>query len=495
MTKKHSTKKALMASLLSLVLCVSMLMGTTFAWFTDTVTSGSNVIQSGSLDIVLEYWDGTQWLDAEGKVLKFLKADGSDDEVLWEPGCTYQMPKIRVRNVGTLAAYVLIRLNGIVGDEKLLEVVKLTNTITNVPQSMLTGSQANVYQKFENATVDLMYGTPDGTLIFDWPLMGAGVVSPNSGNTDTTAEFTVSGHMDESAGNEYQDLKIEGISVTVLATQTVYEYDSFGREYDKEAKLPVVEIKPSWDGKTLEEPAIDNGVYQVSKPSELAWLAEGSKTVQKIKFLDNIDMAGATIDSIDLTSYHTVDGNGKKISNIVVNGSGLFGNVIADGNIKNIILDNITVNTASGDYAGVVNGKYSGTYTDVTVQNSRVNAPASEYVGGMAGAYYKNITGCKVDNVSVTGTEKVGGLIGFFTLADIGYSINIDNCSVNNVTVTATNTSKPYAGVIFGRGLATGSYKFIFTNCSAGMKAGQVLLGQDYYNNIDTSAITVTTIS
>ena len=44
MTKKRSTKRALLLSALSLLMCISMLIGSTFAWFTDSVTSGSNVI-------------------------------------------------------------------------------------------------------------------------------------------------------------------------------------------------------------------------------------------------------------------------------------------------------------------------------------------------------------------------------------------------------------------------------------------------------------------
>ena len=67
------TKKALLLSVLMLVVCLSMLLGTTYAWFTDSASSGSNVIQAGTLDIVLEYWDGAQWVDAEGKVLEFQK--------------------------------------------------------------------------------------------------------------------------------------------------------------------------------------------------------------------------------------------------------------------------------------------------------------------------------------------------------------------------------------------------------------------------------------
>lgn len=243
MTKIKSTKHALLMSTLALLMCVSMFVGSTFAWFTDSVTSGSNVIQAGTLDIVMEYWDGDSWEDAEGKVLEFIKGgnyNGYVGDVLWEPGCTYELPKIRVRNEGDLAAKLILKLNGVTGDEKLMEVIKLTTTITNMPESVLNGSYGAQLGRFNNATVDMMYGTPDGTIIFDWSLMAKGHTSTNSGHTDTSPEFTISGHMDEEAGNEYQGLKIEGVSITALATQEVYEYDSFGREYDKNAPFPEV---------------------------------------------------------------------------------------------------------------------------------------------------------------------------------------------------------------------------------------------------------------
>ena len=230
MFRKNSPKKALVASILMLAICITSLVGTTFAWFTDSVSSGSNVIKAGTLDIVLEYWNGTDWVDAEGKVLEFQKAGNANEEVLWEPGCTYQMPKFRVRNVGNLATKILIKLNGVTGNEKLMEAIELSNTITNIPDSCLNGSAGTVFQKFNNATIGLAYGTPDGTIIFDWSLAGAGKVTPNTGSTDTSPEFTISGHMKEEAGNEYQGLMIQGISVTVIAAQEVYEYDSFGSE-------------------------------------------------------------------------------------------------------------------------------------------------------------------------------------------------------------------------------------------------------------------------
>lgn len=241
MTKKNSTKKALVASLLSLMLCFSMLIGTTFAWFTDSVTSGSNVIQSGTLDIVLEYWDGDSWENADGAVIPFVTADGrAQDQILWEPGCTYEMAPFRVRNEGTLNAKIIISLNGITGDEKLMEVIELKTRVNNVPDSLLNGSAGNVFGRFEDAELDIFYGTPDGNVVFDHSLAGKGQITAGTGHTDTSPEFTIVGHMAEEAGNEYQGLSIEGISITVVATQQTYESDSFDQYYDKNAPFPTV---------------------------------------------------------------------------------------------------------------------------------------------------------------------------------------------------------------------------------------------------------------
>lgn len=242
MTKKHNTQKALIASLLSLLLCFSMLIGTTYAWFTDTVTSGSNVIQSGNLDIVLEYWDGDSWEDADGRVIPFVAADGrSQDQILWEPGCTYELAPFRVRNVGNLNAKIIILLNGVTGDEKLMEVIELKTRINNIPESLLNGSGGNVFQRFEDAEVGILYGMPEGNVIFDHSLAGKGQVTLGTGHTDTSPEFTIFGHMAKEAGNEYQNLAIEGISITVVAAQQAYESDSFNKYYDQNAPFPTVD--------------------------------------------------------------------------------------------------------------------------------------------------------------------------------------------------------------------------------------------------------------
>ena len=195
MTSSKSTKRALLTSALAILMCVAMLIGTTFAWFTDTASTAVNKIQSGKLDVALEMsTDGTNWETAEGKTLTFKTADNrAADQILWEPGCTYELPKLRVVNKGNLALKYTVEITGINGDAKLNEVI-------------------------------------------DWTIAGITV-----GNTFTSlavganSEFTIKGHMQETAGNEYQGLTIDGIGITVFATQDTVEYDSNGNQYDQNA--------------------------------------------------------------------------------------------------------------------------------------------------------------------------------------------------------------------------------------------------------------------
>ena len=191
MTKTKSTKRALLLSALSLLMCVSMLIGSTFAWFTDTASTAVNAIQSGKLDVVLEKFDEAkgEWVSAEGEPLKWITTDAVDN-VLWEPGCTYKLPKLRVRNAGNLALKYEVEITGLKGDAKLLEVIEFTGLPTN---ATLTAGAAN--------------------------------------------EFQIEGHMAEEAGNEYQNLKIDSVAITVYATQLAYESDSYGPDYDEEAVI------------------------------------------------------------------------------------------------------------------------------------------------------------------------------------------------------------------------------------------------------------------
>ena len=202
--KKNSTKRSLLASVLALVMCVSMLVGTTFAWFTDTASTGVNKIQAGTLDVQLLDEQGNS---LEGQALSWKKAAGHENEaVLWEPGCTYELQPIVIKNAGNLALKYKIVISGIVGDAKLLEAIDFT--VTGVDGV----TTANALNGFE------------------------GKLAASS----MTDAITISGHMKESAGNEYQGKSIDGIGITVVATQDTVEHDSNGNTYDERAEYPVL---------------------------------------------------------------------------------------------------------------------------------------------------------------------------------------------------------------------------------------------------------------
>ena len=202
MNSKKTTKHALMSSVVALLLCCAMLIGTTFAWFTDTASTAVNKIQAGTLDVALEMYDGANWVSAEGKTLQF-KVNGAipdaGTQILWEPGCTYELPALRVVNKGNLALKYKIEISGIVGDAKLLEAIDFTY-----------GDNINI-----NAEVSL---------------------APNA----ATEGIVIKGHMQKTAGNEYQGLSIDGIGITVIATQDTVEFDSIDNQYDKDALYPVL---------------------------------------------------------------------------------------------------------------------------------------------------------------------------------------------------------------------------------------------------------------
>ena len=140
MKTAKTSKRALLCSVLSIALCLSMLIGTTFAWFTDTASTAVNKIQSGKLDVALEMsTDGVNWESAEGKTLTFRTKDNrAADKILWEPGCRYELPELRIVNKGNLALKYKVIINGIKGDAKLNEAIDWTITYGN-ESDKLTG--------------------------------------------------------------------------------------------------------------------------------------------------------------------------------------------------------------------------------------------------------------------------------------------------------------------------------------------------------------------
>ena len=235
-TNRNSTRRSLLVSATALILSIAMLVGTTFAWFTDSASTGVNKIQAGNLDVALEMKQGDNWVNAEGKTLEFKKAAGAtaNEQILWEPGCTYELPKLRVVNNGNLALKYKIQINGIKGDAKLNEAIEWT--------------------------IDGI--TPGNTF--------------TSLAADAKSEFTIKGHMKDTAGNEYQGLSINGVGITVYATQDTVEYDSFNNTYDENAGNDTVFYTLA-EFNTLHE--IPTGVKNVYLDIGDVSLADGDVTI------------------------------------------------------------------------------------------------------------------------------------------------------------------------------------------------------------------------
>ena len=199
---KKATKRALLTSVMALVMCVVMLVGTTFAWFTDTASTGVNKIQAGNLKVdIVDKEDNS----LDGKTLSFTNKQGSSD-ILWEPGATFNLDSFKIVNKGNLAFKYKVIISGVNGNAKLLEAIDFT---------------------------------VNGTALADWD----GILLPEGKTATTDNEvvgatdlITISGTMKKEAGNEYQGLSIDGIGITVYATQYTHENDSFGNQYDAGAE-------------------------------------------------------------------------------------------------------------------------------------------------------------------------------------------------------------------------------------------------------------------
>ena len=208
MTSSKSTKRALISSALAILMCAAMLIGTTFAWFTDTASTGVNKIVSGNLKVDIIRAES----DSHIEMLNFTKAAMTDAEagaeILWEPGCRYLTEGFRIANKGNLALTWKAQVNkgttaANEGNFNLLDVIDFY---------LVTSKDAN----------DM------GTALDEF-----------SGNLTAGAKsdvYYIKGVMKTTAANDYQGLTLNGITITVYATQDTVESDSFNNTYDAGAK-------------------------------------------------------------------------------------------------------------------------------------------------------------------------------------------------------------------------------------------------------------------
>ena len=217
---QKATKRALLTSVMALAMCVVMLVGTTFAWFTDTASTGVNKIQAGNLKVDIIGAGSENHVS----MLSFTKAGVTDAEagaeILWEPGCRYVTEGFRIANKGNLALKWKAEINkDNIVDGKAAPTAKDGKSLLDVIDFyVVTGTGENAP---EVAIEDFV-----GNLAKD-------------AKSDV---YYIKGVMQTTAGNDYQDLTLEGITITVYATQDTVENDSFNNQYDKDAQYPDVDV-------------------------------------------------------------------------------------------------------------------------------------------------------------------------------------------------------------------------------------------------------------
>ncbi len=246
-----NTKRALLTSVLAIVACVAMLIGSTFAWFTDTAGTGVNKIQAGNLkvDIVGEN------SDTHVEKLNFVKAAGAEEgeQLLWEPGCRYLTEGFRIANKGNLALKWKAQINM----DNIVDGKVESSTIAKDGKSLLDVIDFYVVTSTDENAEAIAIEDFTGHLKKD---------------EKSSEVYYIKGVMQTTAGNDYQDLTLDGITITVYATQDTVESDSFDDQYDKDAKYTEVVAA----GKTFTGKATLSTGITATEPNAIAVKAIGA---------------------------------------------------------------------------------------------------------------------------------------------------------------------------------------------------------------------------
>ena len=404
MTSSKSTKRALISSTLAILMCVAMLIGTTFAWFTDTASTAVNKIQAGTLNVDIVDKNGDS---LDGKSLSFKDVNNNTD-ILWEPGATFNLDSFKIVNKGNLAFKYKVIISGVNGNAKLLEAIDFFVKIGNAEKVALADWEGILLPEGKTATTD----------------------NEVVGATDL---ITISGTMKKEAGNEYQGLSIDGIGITVLATQYTYENDSNGNTYDEYATYGA--------GATI---IGLNGTYDSLTAAAKAW--RESKGVVTSGSTFGMNSLG-TVDSITwVVSGEVATGDGEG----VIGNNGAGGSILGGG----YFTPGVTVNNI------IIKG----------VNDAKIAKTGDKYLVSAAGknVVYENITfvdTVKIDSNPANLTFKNCKFEAGFRMP---HSATNGNVTIENCTFTG-NESSGYA--IFAQGNMA-SFKIngnTVSNCQRGI--------------------------
>ncbi len=433
MNTKKATKRALLTSVMALVMCVVMLVGTTFAWFTDTASTNVNRIVAGNLDVdIVDATDTSTSLDKG--TLQFLRAaDGTDEptkveNVLWEPGATFFTQGFKIANKGNLALKYKVVVSGTTGDTGLLKVMKF-----DVVSAMTkTGSEVD-------------FAANPGQLL-----------PPTSDTPRVSDTYYLRGRMDESAGNEYKDMTLTGISVTVYATQLNSEFDSFNNTYDENADYSA----DVWDGTSGDLTSVTDATAKtvtIKSGKLLAALAEAVNNGNDyagytIKLTKNLDLNGIEWTPIGQKNGNKFkgifDGQGYTVTGLKISeekaaafdGYVAFFGATEGATIKNLtVAGSVTGNDAAGIVGKGVNTTLENCHNEATI--TATEAKAAGIVASLDKGTLKNCTNSGA--ITTKGAWPAAGIVAW-----CNPNAAIENCqNFGDVTVTGIGDTSQAGGI------------------------------------------------
>ena len=434
MENSKSTKRALLTSVLALLMCVTMLVGATFAWFTDTASTGVNKIQAGNLDVEIQDSTGHKidtlnWVNKEGEAI------ANQESILWEPGCTYLLTPFKIVNTGNLALKYKIVITGLDGDSPLLDVIKFTYKVGGV-ESLLNEEGHLTAKGTAGASTDMI---------------------------------TVSAHMDEAAGNDYMGKTLEGVKFTVYATQDTVENDSFDNTYDANATYyPVIDLA------SLKDAIKNGGNVAVDADVEVSGMdGEANRTI--------ISKPTTLQLNKKITSPNNMGNNSSNFTALIVAADTTI-NASENGGIDTGVNGAYAINVLNGANLVINGGTYYGGGTAVQVQKGTVTINGGHFA---VEAYSNPAYGCEfmlncIDKAYKDGTANIivkGGTFVNFNPANckaegadtnfVAEGYGVVATPQANGDVWYTVVEKSATGTTFGSGTHTLSTGITATSANA----------------------------
>ena len=344
MTNSKSTKRALISSAFAILICVAMLIGTTFAWFTDTASTGVNKIQAGNLDIEVKYTlDGENWNDLDGATDIFQKG-------LWEPGHT-EVVALKFKNNGNLALKYSINMNIVdetAGVNKFNQEYKLSDylKVKTLSQEASGIGDICIGMAFSARNDGLGYTATanfkDATVLDHDLFLAPGEV----GNY-----LIMKVYMPETVGNEANAISTEkaasiNFGLNVVATQIPYEKDSFGNTYDKDATYPVI-------------------VSNQQQANDAITNATDKKVNISIASGQTITLDNGIANEGDKSRDITFSGNGSQTVDAITNAVSAEGGQLNYQRGSSFTFENLTIQAGEGNFDGIVCNEL--TFKDCTI--------------------------------------------------------------------------------------------------------------------------------